>query len=173
MKTKVITSQDIQRDLLAVLNKRKVVAIWLTVYLCMLTLLYISYAVLYANGVHLPPHRLTFVTPTAVMIIVPLIILFLTIFLFYYYYSKSYEIKRGEFSIIKEKLSQKDRELKRYYRRVEKENALYFRNERIVVEDAVYSYSSVGDYFYLVELKSSKVLFFVYHTRHYEIKDVL
>ena len=171
MKKQIITKQDIQRDLLAVLNKRKVVAIYLTVFLCISTLLYILYAVLYANEVYLPPRHLSFISPTAVMFIVPFIILFLTGFLFCYYYSKFYEIKKGKFNIINEKLSQKEREMKSYYRRMEKENALYFCNGRIAVEDTVYSYSNVGDSFYLVKFQSSKTLFFVYHTNYFDIKD--
>lgn len=171
MKTQIITKQDIKRDLLIVLNKRKVVAIWLTTFLCVSTLLYILYAVLYANEGYLSLRHLGFISPTAVMFIVPFIILFLTGFLLCYYYSKFYEIKKGKFSIIKDKLSQKEREMKSYYRRMEKENALYFRNGRIAVEDTVYSYSNVGDSFYLVKLQSSKALFFVYHTNYFDIKD--
>ncbi len=170
MKKQIITEQDIQRDLLAVLNKRKVVTVWLTAFLCASTFLYFLYAVLYANGVYLPPRHLGFINTTAVMMIVPFIILFLAGFLFCYYYSNLYEIKKRKFSVIKEKLSQKEREMKRYYRRMEKENALYFRCGRIAVEDSVYSHSNVGEYFYLVKLKSSKELFLAYHTKHYEIK---
>ncbi len=171
MKKQIITKQDIKRDLLIVLNKRKTVAIWLTSFLFVSTLLYVLYAVLYPNEVYLPPRHLSFISPTAVMIFVPFIILFLTGFLFCYYYSKFYEIKKGKFSIIKEKLFQKEREMKRYYRHIEKENALYFRNGRIAVENTVYSYSNVGDSFYLVKLQSSKTLFFVYHTNYFDIKD--
>lgn len=107
------------------------------------------------------------------MIIVPFIILFLAGFLFCYYYSKLYEIKKGKFSIIKEKLSQKEREMKRYYRRVEKENALYFSHGRIAVDEKVYSDSNIGDSFYLVVLKSSKGLSLAYPVKYYEINDSL
>jgi len=86
---------------------------------------------------------------------------------------KFFEIKNGCFSISKEKLYQKGQELKSYYRRMERENALYFCSGRIAVSDKVYSYSKVDDSFYLVKLKSSKNPFFAYHTNFYEINDVL
>ena len=173
MKKQTITKQDIQRDLLTLLNKRKSVTVWLAFFLSISILFYIVYAVLYVKGVYLSPHSLNFVTPTAVMIITPVIILFILGFLLCYYYLKLFDIKSGRFSISKERLSQKGKELKSYYRRVEQENALYFRSGRIVVNDKVYLYSKVDDSFYLVKLKSSKTPFLVYHTNFYEINDVL
>ena len=159
MKKQAITKQDIQRDLLALLNKRKAVTVWLTFFLSISILFYIMYAVLYANGVYLPPRHLTFVSPTAVMIIAPVIILFIFGFLLCYYYLKFFAIKTGRFSVSKEKLYQKGQELKSYYRRTEQENALYFRSGRIAVNDKVYSYSKVDDSFYIVILKFSKTPF--------------
>ncbi|MBR2019177.1 MAG: hypothetical protein IKA05_02125 [Clostridia bacterium] len=173
MKKQTITKQDIQRDLLVVLNKRKSVTVWLTFFLSISILFYVMYAVLYAKEVYLPPRHLTFASPTAVMIIVPVIILFILGFLLCYYYLKFFEIKSGRFSISKEKLYQKGQELKSYYRHMQRENALYFRSGRIMVNDMVYSYSQVDDSFYLVKLKSSKTPFFAYHTNFYEINDVL
>ena len=173
MKKQAITKQDIQCDLFALLNKRKVVTVWLTFFLGISFLLYVVYAVLYVKGVYLPPRHLTFVSPTAVMVIVPFIILFLAGFLTCYYYLKFFAIKTGRFSVSKEKLYQKGQELKSYYRRMERENALYFRSGRIAVNDKVYSYSKVDDSFYLVKLKSSKTPFLAYHANFYEINDVL
>lgn len=173
MKKQTTNKQDIQRDLFALLNKRKVVTVWLTFFLSISILFYIIYAVLYANGVYLPPRHLTFVSPTAVMIIAPVIILFIFGFLLCYYYLKFFAIKTGRFSVSKEKLYQKRQELKSYYRRTEQENALYFRSGRIAVNDKVYSYSKVDDSFYIVKLKSSKTPFLAYHTNFYEINDVL
>ena len=173
MKKQSITRQDIQCDLLALINKRKSVTVWLTFILSITILFYIMYAVFYARGIYLPPRHLTFVSPTAVMIIAPVIILFIFGFLLCYYYLKFFAIKTGRFSVSKEKLYQKGQELKSYYRRIEQENALYFRSGRIVVNDKVYSYSEVDDSFYLVKLKSSKTPFFAYHTNFYEINDVL
>ena len=173
MEKQTITKQDIQRDLFVLLNKRKAVTIWLTFFLGISFLLYVVYAVLYVKGVYLPPRHLTFVSPTAVMIIVPVIMLFISGFLLCYYYLKFFEIKSGRFRVSKEKLYQKGQEIKSYYRRIEQENALYFRSGRIVVNDKVYSYSEVDDSFYLVKLKSSKTPFFAYHTNFYEINDVL
>ena len=173
MKKQVITKQDIQSDLLALLNKRKSVAVWLTFFLSISISFYVMSAALYVKGVYLPPGLLTFISPVAVMIFTPVIILFILWFLIYYYYLKLFDIKSGRFIIIKEKLSQKDQELKRYYRRMEQENVLYFRSGRIAVNDNVYSYSKADDCFYLVKLKSSKTPFFAYHTNFYEINDDL
>ena len=173
MKKQILTKQDIQRDLLALLNKRKVVTAWLTFCLNISIFFYIVYAVLYASGVYLPPRHLSFVSPTAVMIIVPFVILFFAGFLFFYYYSKLYEIKKGKFRIIQEKLFQKEREIKSYYHHVEKENALYFRYGRIAVDEKIYLSSNIGDSFYLIILKSSKVPLVIYPMKSYEINNVL
>ena len=170
---KIITKQDIQQELLAVLNKRKVVTVWLTAFLSISTLFYILYVVLYVRGVYLPSRRLTFVSPSVVMIIVPIIIFFIAGFVICYYYVKFFEIKNGKFSIIQEKLFQKEQELKSYYRLTKKENILYFRCGEIAVDDKVYSFSNVGDCFYIVKLKSSKTLFFAYNANCYEINGVL
>ena len=169
MKKQTIIRQDIQRDLFTLLTKRKVVTVWLTFFLGISFLLYVVYAVLYVKGVYLSPRHLTFVSPTAVMIIAPSLLLLISGFLTCYYYLKFFEIKRGRFSISKERLSQKGHELKRYYRHTEQENVLYFRSGRIAVDDKVYSYSKVDDCFYIVKLKSSKTPFLVYHTFFYEI----
>lgn len=173
MKKQIITKQDIQRDLLALLNKRKSVAVWLTFFLSISIIFYMIYAVLYVKGAYLPPRHLVFVSQTAVMIIAPVIILFILGFLLCYYYLKLFEIRSGCFSISKEKLSQKRTERKSHYRRMEQENALCFRSGRIAVSDKVYSYSKVDDCFYLVKLKSIKTPFLAYHTNFYEINDVL
>ena len=168
MKKQTITKQDIQCDLLIALNKRKAVTVWLTIFWGISILFYITYSILYVKGIHLSPHHLTFVSPTAVMIIAPSLLLLIFGFLTCYYYLKFFEIKRGRFSISKEKLSQKGKELKRYYRSTEQENILYFRSGRIAVDDKVYSSSKVEDYFYIVKLKSSETPFLVYHTFFYE-----
>ena len=145
----------------------------MTSFLGVSILCYIRYAVLYVNGVYMSPRHLSFVSSTAVMIIAPFIILFLSGFLFCYYYSKLYEIKKRKFRIIEEKLSTKDCETKNYYRRAEKENTLYFRYGRIAVDEKIYSSSNIGDSFYLIILKSSKVPSAAYPAKFYEINDAL
>ena len=172
MKKQIITKQDIQRDLLALLNKRKTVTVWLTAIVSISAFLYVIYVSLYASGIYLPTHSLIF-SPTEVMVIVPIVILLMVGFLVHYYYLKFFEIKNGKFSIIQDKLSHKKRELKKYYRRFEKENTLYFPSGKIAVDDTVYSASKAGDCFYLIKLKSSKAPFFAYHTKNYEINDRL
>lgn len=59
----------------------------------------------------------------------------------------------------------------RYYRRTAQENSLYFRCGRVAVEDDVYSYSTVGDCFYVIVLRSKKAPLLVYHSKYYEITD--
>ncbi|MBQ3489457.1 MAG: hypothetical protein IJA86_02580 [Clostridia bacterium] len=172
MKRQPLKKSDIQRDLLAVLNRRKVVAVYLTVFLCISILCYISFAVLFANGTDLPPGKLTFVPPVARLIIGPFIMLILTGFLLQYYYIKLYEIKNGKFDITKEKCLQKEKKLQRYYHRTENENFLYFRNGTITVKADVFSYTNAGDAFYLIWLKSSRIPLLAYHTNQYEIDAV-
>ena len=169
MKKQTITKQDIERNLLVVLKKRKAVTVWLTAFLSVSTCLYILYVAFYASKIYLPFSYTAFISPIAVMVVVPIIIAFMVCFLIYYYYLKFFEIKRGKFSIFKEKLSKKEREQKSYYRHVKNENVLYFSSARITVDDEVYSFSNVGDCFYLVKLKSSKTPFFAYNANYYEI----
>ena len=59
-------------------------------------------------------------------------------------------IKNGKIEFTEEKLYQKTIESVSYYHRTEKENALYFRQGRVVVNKTVYSYSNIGDSFYIV-----------------------
>ena len=96
VKKQIITKQDIQRDLLALLNKRKTVTVSLTAIVSIFALLYVIYVSLYANGIYLPTHSLIF-SPTEVMVIVPIVILLMVGFLVCYYYLKFFEIKNGKF----------------------------------------------------------------------------
>ena len=77
--------------------------------------------------------------------------------------------RRTKIEFTEEKLYQKTIESVSYYHRTEKENALYFRQGRVVVNKTVYSYSNIGDSFYIIFLKSKKKPAYVYHTKYYEI----
>lgn len=77
----------------------------------------------------------------------------------------------GNFQITEEKLCQKEIEWRHYYRHSEKENSLYFRCGRVAVAKEVYSYSNIGDTFYIVKLKSKRHPQLAYHTKHYEINN--
>ena len=171
MKKQELTKKDIQRALLSVLSKRKQVAVWLTLFLCVSLFLYVAYAVLYINGNQLIPKSLTFIGPAAVMIIAPIILLFLAVFLIFYYYLHLFEIKSRSFNIIEEALCQKEAENKNYYRRQEKEYALYFRCGRVAVDAKAYSCSNIGDQFYLVKTRASKAPLLAYNTNNYYIND--
>ncbi len=166
----MITKQNIQRELLSKLNKRKAVAIWLTAFSFVSIICYVIYVIAYINGVNLKNDRLSFSTPSVALPIGAFIILFFIIFLLRYYYSDLYKIKTRKFEITEERLYQKAIENVSYYRRSEKENALYFRCGRIAVDETVYLYSDIGDSFYIVFLKSKKTPAWIYHTKYYEIE---
>ena len=178
MKKQTLTKQDIQKELLTKLNKRKGVAIFLTAIVIIGIILYPIHLINYLNGIPLDYTsgvRSTDITPTVAMFVIPLLIIFLVITVFYLYYADLYKIKKGNFEIIENKLCQKDKEWRHYYKNSQKENSLYFRCGRVTVEDDVYSYSNVGDKFYVVilksKLKSKSNLQLVYHTKYYEVKN--
>lgn len=168
MKKQILTKQDIQRELLEELNKRKPLAIWLTVIFFVSIICYVIYIVAYINGADLKNDRLSFSVPFVAMLIGPFVILLLAIFLVCYYYLDLYKIKNEKIEFTEEKLYQKAIEDVSYYRRTEKEYALYFRQGRVSVNKTVYSYSNVGDSFYIVYLKSKNKPACVYHTKYYE-----
>ena len=169
MKKQMLTKQNIQRELLTELNKRKALAIWLTAILFVSIICYVGYIVAYINGTDLHNDRLSFSVPYVAIPIGAFIILFLAIFLVCYYYLDLYKIKNGKIEFTEDKLYQKTIESVSYYHRTEKENALYFRLGRVVVNKTVYSYSNIGDSFYIVFLKSKKKPAYAYHTKYYEI----
>ena len=169
MKKQMLTKQVIQRELLVELSKRKALAIWLTAFLFVSIICYVIYIVGYINGADLQNDSLSFSVPCVAIPIGAFVILFLAIFLACYYYLDLYKIKIGKIEITEEKLCQKAIEYVSYYHRTENENALYFRQCRVRVDKTVYSYSYIGDSFYIVFLKSKKKPAYVYHTKYYEI----
>ena len=173
MKKQTITKQDIQKDLLTELNKRRALAIWLTAVLCVSIILFAAYIIAYINGADLQSDRLFLFAPIVAIPVGACVILFLAIFLAFYYYSDLYKIKTGKIGITEEKLCQKAIESVSYYRRSEKENALYFPWGRVAVNEKIYSCSNTGDTFYIVFLSSKKRPSCVYPAKHYEtdLKD--
>ena len=178
MEKQTLTKQDIQKELLTKLNKLKGIAIFLTAIVIIGIILYPVHLINYLNGMPLDYTggvRSPDITPTAAMFVIPLLIIFLIITIFYLYYIDLYKIKKEKFEIIEDKLCQKDKEWRQYYKNSQKENSLYFRCGRVAVGDDVYSYSNVNDKFYLVilksKLKSKSNPRLAYHTKYYEIKN--
>ena len=178
MKKQALTKQDIQKELLTKLNKLKGVAIILTAIVIIGIILYPIHLINHLNGTpfdYTGGFRSPDIAPTLAMFDIPLLIIFFVITVFYFYYADLYKIKKGKFEIIEDKLCQKDKEWRHYYRNSQKENSLYFRCGRVAVEDDVYSYSNVNDKFYLVILKSKfkskSNPRLAYHTKYYEINN--
>ena len=176
MKKQAITKQDIQKELIAKLNERKSISILLTAIVIIGIILYSIHLLNYLNGTpfdYTGGFRSPDITPTIAMFVIPLLIIFFVITVFYFYFADLYKIKKGKFEIIEDKLCQKDKEWRRYYKNSQEENSLYFRCGRVVVEDDVYSYSNVGDKFYIVIFKSKSKTKpqLAYHAKYYEIND--
>ena len=172
MKKQALTKQDIQKELLSKLNERKPVAIFLTAIIALGVILYPIHLINYMNDApfdYTGGFRSPALAPTAAIIFSTFAIIFLTITVLHLYYIDLYRIKKGKFEITEDKLSRKDKELRQYYRNSKKENALYFRCGRIAVEETVYSYSNVGDTFYIVTLNPKRNPRLVYHKKYYEI----
>ena len=179
MKKQAIAKQDIQKELIAKLNKRKSISIFLTAIVIIGIILYSIHLINYLNGIPLDYTggvRSPDITPTVAMFVIPLLIIFFLIAVFYLYYIDLYKIKKGKFEVIEDTLCQKDKEWRHYYRNTQKENSLYFRCGRVAVEDKVYSYSEVGDGFYIVILKSKskskKNPRLAYHKKYYDIDSL-
>lgn len=172
MKKKILTKQDIQKDLLAKLNDLKGVSIFLTVITTIGIILYPIHLINYLNGTpfdYTGGIKSPDLTPKAAMFFIPVVTIFFIVVVFYIYYIDLYNIKKGNFQISEEKLSLKENEWRQYYRHSEKENALYFRCGRVAVKKEVYSYSNIGDTFYIVTLKYKRNPRLAYSTKHYEI----
>ena len=179
LKRQILTKQDIQKELLAKLNKVRGFSILLTVLTVICIILYPVHLINYLNGTpfdYAGRRRFPDLTPTAAMFVIPLLILILAVAVFYVYYIDLYKIKRGMFEITQEKLCQKDKEYARYSRQSTEEYALYFSCGKATVNYEVYLHSDIGDRFYVVTLKSKfrskQNPRLVYHTKYYEIYNV-
>ena len=166
MKKQALTRQDIQKELLIKLNKLKGISIFLTINIIIGITLYPIHLINYLNGTpfdYTGGVRSLDLTPTAAMFFIPLLIIFFIVIVLYIYYIDLYKIQKGKFEIIEDKVYQK-------------ENSLYFRCGRVAVEDKVYSYSEIGDAFYIVilktNLKSKKNPQLAYHKKYYEIDSL-
>ena len=178
MKKQTLTRQDIQKELIAKLNKRKSISILLTAIVIIGIILYPIHLINYLNDTpfdYTGGFRSPDLTPTAAMFVIPLLIIAFVVIVFYLYYIDLYKIKKGKFEVIEDTLCQKDKEWRHYYRNTQKENSLYFHCGKVAVEDKVYSYSNVGDKFYIVILKSKfkskNTPHLAYHTNYYEIRN--
>ena len=174
VKKRTLIKQDIQKELLAKLNKLKGISILLTVTIIIGIILYPVHLINYLNNTPLDYTgglRSPDLTPKAAMFVIPVLMIFFIVIVLYIYYVDLYNIKMGNFQITEEKLCQKENEWRHYYRHSEKENSLYFSCGRVAVEKEVYSCSKIGDTFYIVKLKSKRHPQLAYHTKHYEINN--
>ena len=172
MKKQVLTKQDIQRELLIKINKSKPLVVFLTVLTAVSILAYIMFVINYTDiMIEYQTGHTGRGYPPLGLFLGPIVILFFTVFLLNFYYIDLYKAKKGKFTVLEEKLYERKKEMIRYYRRSAQENSLYFRSGRVAVEDDVYSYSTVGDRFYVIVLRSKKAPLLVYHAKYYEIND--
>lgn len=171
MKKQTLTKQEVQKELLAKLNKRRGIAVFLSAIVIIGVILYPIHLISYLSDAPLDytgGFRSPDLAPSAATVVIPLLIIFIAVSAFCLYYGDLYKIKKGRFEIIEDTLCQKDRELRHYYRSSQKENSLYFKCGRVAVADEVYSYSEAGDKFYVVILKSKSKPQLAYHTKYYE-----
>ena len=174
VKKQILLKHDIQKELLTKLNKLKVVSIFLTVIVIIGMILYPIHLINYLNdtpfdytgGLKSPD-----LTPKVAIFVIPILIILFALIVLYIYYIDLYNIKKGNFRILEEKLCQKENEWRHYYKHSEKENSLYFNSGRVTVEKEVYSCSDIGDTFYIVILKSKRNPQLAYHTKYYEMSN--
>ena len=105
MKKQTLTKQDIQKELLTKLNKRKGITIFLTAIVIIGIILYPIHLINYLNGIPLDYTggvRSPDITPTVAMFVILLLIIFFVIAVFYLYYIDLYKIKKEKFEIIED-----------------------------------------------------------------------
>ncbi|MBQ7968303.1 MAG: hypothetical protein IJ292_00580 [Clostridia bacterium] len=106
MKKQVLTTHDIQRELLIKINKSKSLVVFLTVLTAVLIPAYIMFVINYTDIMieyhtgHLSGRGYL----TLGLFLGPIVILFFTVFLLNYYYIDLYKAKKGKFIISEEKL---------------------------------------------------------------------
>lgn len=172
MKKKILTEQDIQNDLLFQINKAKKLSVFLSVILAITVFFYISFVTNYADIMSQYMNgnlRGKCFHPVWGLLIGPAVIILFLVFLLNYYYIDLYQAKKGKFTIVKEAVSNKQKEQTTYYKHTEKENLLYFPCGKISVEKEVYSYTQTGDFFFIVILRNKKAPSLVYPTKYYDI----
>lgn len=168
MKKTVITRKRIQQMLLTSLNRRITLIIVLSAFDTIGIIAYVLNVYNFANGIYIKNSVAVSVFSLAIGIISLLLI---SVVLLKFYYIDLVKIKRNQFEITEDELCQKAKENIRYYHHSEPQNSLYFRLGRIAATNEVYSYSKVGDRFYIVVLNSKKkVPRLVFHTKYYEIE---
>lgn len=167
MKRRILTERDITQDLHTELNKRKQSAIFLTVISCLMFCGCITYAVHYFMGEPLQG-RMSFIDPTAKMVILFSFDFILVLHTFQFYYWNMYLIKAGKYAIGREELCRKEQ--KRYYDRGMSgvQYRLHFNSGYVVVEKDIYLNTKVGDTFHLVILYG-KHPFLAYNADNYVI----
>ena len=188
MKKKVLTRQDIQKDLLAKINKANVAVIIISVLIIIGVTLYPIHLINYLNGTpydYTDSRSIIDFPPTAVMIIIPVFTIILIVTLINCYFIDIYKIKKGKFNITEETLWDKEKTTEttpiiyyshgiRFSSHSQKFNLLHFLYVSVPVEEDVYKYSRKGDRFYVVTLiskrKPKRTTTLAYHTKYYEIK---
>ena len=153
-----LTKRDIQKELLERLNRRRSLAIYLTVFILLGVVLYPVHLVQYLSG---SPYDYDGgvwsprVSPTVAMFVIPVVLIVLTVAVLRMYYIDMYKIKKGKFEIVEEKLCQKKTERMHYFLHSKEENSLYFTCGRVATDGETYSNACIGDEFYVVILKIS------------------
>ena len=101
MKKQTLTRQEIQKELLAKLNKSKTLSIYLTVIIIIAIIFYSTHLINYLNGTpfdYTGGFKSPDLAPAAAMVLMPILILFLIAIVLYMYYMDLYNIKKGELS---------------------------------------------------------------------------
>ena len=174
MKKQYITKNDIRRDLLSKINKSRKLSIFLTIVAVVASIAYVLFILNYADIMaQYTNHRFTAggFHPAFGLCMTPIILLLLVGFLLDFYYIDLFRIKKGMFSILEEPVCQRKEEYVSYYRRSEKENALYFRSGRVSVSNPIYSQADIGDSFFVIVLRAKKAPELVYPAKYYEIAE--
>lgn len=168
MKKQTLTQQDIQRDLLAKISKRKPIAIFLTFLTTVSILCYVLFIINF-KGKIATGEAIHGRSPIVALFVGAICILFFIIFLLDYYYIDLYKIQKGHFTITEQKLLASKKEMILYARQIAKENSLYFSCGRVAVNTEVSRYSRIGDRFYAVVLRPKKSPLLVYHMNYYHV----
>lgn len=177
MKRKLLTRKDIQKDLLAKLNKAKVLVIFFSIIIIFLVILYSIHLINYINGTPFEnnhSYRFPSMSESASIFFIPLVIIFFIGIVVNNYFIDLYKIKKGKFTVTEMILWDKETEWVHGYHSFTKENRLHFPYITVVTDEDTYKHARKGERFYVVSIKQKwkqKRNSLAYSTKIYEYKN--
>lgn len=177
MERSFLTYQSIQKDLGAKINRKRSLAVFLTVF-TLIGIFGVVWAALnpdvfVSQSFQNSRGEFGFLFPTIRLVFGGTILLLFVIFLWRYYYADLWKAKTGRFFVVEERLLEKRKGLFNYYRNHPEEYYLCFPCGAVWVEKVEFSFCSEGERFYVVCLNGSSKLRLAYSAERYALHEEL